>query len=187
MSGRAYLSAQSAVRPRLEVRAPRLRSTLVRVAATVGCLSVSAAGCSGEVEVSPTDPSGVAAEQCETLIADLPGHVAGQEARLVQPADALAGAWGDPPIVLRCGAVKPPLLRRDSSCFVVNDVGWFAEEDGRPVTGTESVDGEVVFTTIGRSTYVEVTVPPGYQPPARALVDLADVIAAATDDVRPCV
>lgn len=122
-----------------------------------------------------------------SLVGHLPDQVAGQESRGVQPAGALAGAWGDPPIVLRCGGAKPPLLKRDSACFVVNDVGWFAEEDGRPVTGTEPVDGEVVFTTIGRSAYVEVTVPPDYQPPADALIDLADVISAATQDVRPCV
>ncbi len=167
--------------------APRLLSRLVRVEVTVACLSVSAAGCASDVDVTPTSPLGVAADQCNVLVDHLPDQVAGQTSRTVQPAGALAGAWGDPPIVLRCGGTQPPSLRRDSACFVVNDVGWFAEEDGKPVTGTEPVDGEVVFTTIGRSVYVEVTVPPDYQPPADALIDLAAVISAATQDVRPCV
>lgn len=144
-------------------------------------------GCTADVEVPPTSPDGVAAEQCKQLISQLPDHVAGQEARSVQPAYTPAGAWGDPPIVLRCGVAKPASLRPDSSCFVVNDVGWLAEQDDQPVTGSEPVDGELVFTTIGRSAYVEVTVPSDYQPAADALVDLAGAIKAATDDVRPCV
>lgn len=145
------------------------------------------AGCTADVSVPPTSPSGAAAEQCTNLVAQLPDRVAGQEARSVQPATVLGGAWGDPPIVLRCGVAKPASLHPDSSCFVVNDIGWLAEQDGRPVTGPEPVDSELVFTTIGRSAYVEVSVPADYQPAADALVDLADAIAAATDDVRPCV
>ncbi len=144
-------------------------------------------GCTAEIEVTPTSPDAMTAEQCKDLIAELPDRVAGQAARSVQPSDALASAWGDPPIVVRCGVPKPTSLRPDSSCFVVNDIGWLAEQEGRPVTGTEPVDGELVFTTIGRSAYVEVTVPPDYQPAADALVDLAGAIATTTDDVRPCV
>ena len=116
----------------------------------------------------------------------LPDEVAGQDQRTVQPPEALAAAWGDPPIVLRCGVKKPALLRPDSSCFVANDVGWFAELDGRPVTGLQPVDEDVVFTTVGRSAYVEVTVPPAYEPAADALVDLSGAISAATQDLRPC-
>ncbi len=133
------------------------------------------------------DPTGVAAGQCKDLIAHLPQRVAGEEPHPVSPTQALAAAWGDPAIVLRCGVDKPGSLQPASSCFVVNGVGWFAaDRNGRPLTGTEPVDGAVVFTTIGRSAYVEVTVPPDYQPPADALVDLSDAISTATDDVRPC-
>ena len=144
-------------------------------------------GCSADVEVRPTSPTGAAAKQCSALVAQLPDRVAGQQARPVQPAAVLGAAWGDPPIVLRCGVAEPASLQADSSCFVVNDVGWLAERDGHPVTGTEPVDSDLVFTTIGRSTYVEVTVPDDYQPAADALVDLAGAIVAATDDVHPCV
>lgn len=144
-------------------------------------------GCTADVEVSPTSPGPAVAEQCTDLVAQLPDRVADQEARSVQPATVLGGAWGDPPIVLRCGVAKPASLHPDSSCFVVNDIGWLAEQDGRPVTGSEPVEGGLMFTTIGRSAYVEVSVPPDYQPAADALVDLAGAIAATTEDVRPCV
>jgi hypothetical protein len=152
--------------------------------ALVGTLAV---GCSSDVEITAPGPTGIAVSQCRDLISQLPGHVAGQDARGVTPSDAPAAAWGDPAIVLRCGVDRPPALRPDSSCFVVNGVGWLTTQDGRPLSGDEPVTGEVVFTTIGRSAYVEVTVPPAYQPPADALVDLSSAISAATDDIRPCV
>jgi hypothetical protein len=110
-------------------------------------------------------------------VAALPEVVADQDRRDVSPDDALAGAWGDPAIVLRCGVPEPPGVRPSSSCFVVNDVGWFAEEQ----------DDVVVFTTIGRSTYVEITVPDDYAPEANALPAVAAAVQQATEDLRPCV
>ena len=144
------------------------------------------AACTEPVQVDAPAPSGVAAGQCRTLVDALPDRVADQDARRVEPEDALAGAWGDPAIVLRCGVPAPAGLRPDSACFVVNGVGWFAEEDGRPVDGTQPVNGELVFTTIGRTAYVEVTVPPDYQPAADALVDLSAAVQAIPEE-RPCV
>ncbi len=131
-------------------------------------------------------PTGIIAEQCAALIAAVPDRVAGQDQRAVNPDDALAAAWGDPAIVLRCGVGRPAALRRDSACFAVNDVGWFAAQDGRPVTGTRPVEGDVVFTTIGRSAYVELTVPDDYEPAADALVDVAEAVTRTTDYPNPC-
>ncbi len=145
-----------------------------------------AAGCSGQVDVVAPRPTGITKEQCVALIAAVPDQVAGQGQRAVTPDDALAAAWGDPAIVLRCGVQRPALLRRDSACFAVNDVGWFAEHGGRPVTGRTAVEGDVVFTTIGRSAYVELTVPSDYEPAADALVDVAEAVARETSYPNPC-
>ncbi len=144
------------------------------VAVPVGLL----AGCGEDpVEVTAPSPAGRAADQCSTLVAALPERVADEERREVSPDEAAAGAWGDPAIVLRCGVERPAGLRPDSECFVVNDVGWFVAED------TEGV----VFTSIGRSTYVEVRVPAAYAPEANALPDLAAPIQQATQEISPCV
>jgi hypothetical protein len=138
------------------------------------------AACGGDldpVEVDPPRLTGASAEPCERLVDALPDVLVEQDRREVSPINAAASAWGDPAIVLRCGVREPEALAADSPCYVVNDVGWLAEE--RP--------GAVVFTTIGRSTYVEVTVPDDYAPEAGVLTDLADPVQAATRELRPCV
>ncbi len=89
----------------------------------------------------------------------------------------LAGAWGDPPIVLRCGVEKPAALKPTSTCHDVNGVGWLAEQQP---------DGWL-FTTIGRALYVSVEVPAEHEPAADALADLADVIGRHVPVTRPCV
>ncbi|MGH3508592.1 MAG: DUF3515 domain-containing protein [Nocardioidaceae bacterium] len=132
---------------------------------------------SGPVDVEAPQPSAAAAEECAVLLAELPDVVADQDRRDVSPEDVLAGAWGDPAIVLRCGVPEPEGLRPSSACFVVNDVGWFARER----------EDEVVFTTIGRSTNVEMTVPNDYAPEANALPAVAGPIQQATSELRPCV
>jgi Protein of unknown function (DUF3515) len=135
-------------------------------------------GDAGPVEVDPPQLTSASAEQCEDLVKALPDAVAEQDGREVSPIDAAAAAWGDdPPIVLRCGVPKPEALQPDSPCFVVNDVGWFAEEQPDGVT----------FTTIGRSTYVEVNVPDDYGPEADALPAVAKAVRSATRELSRCV
>ena len=71
---------------------------------------------------------------------------------------------------------KPPGLGDASECFEVNGVGWFAEE----------ADGGFLFTTIGRSAYVQLGVPAAYAPEANALVDVAEAVKKVPSE-RPCV
>jgi hypothetical protein len=74
--------------------ARRLRVAAVALAGFV------LAGCQGDsvrVDTYPTTKS--AALDCAVLLGDLPPKLAGQSRRLVD--GKIAGAWGDPPIVLR--------------------------------------------------------------------------------------
>ena len=71
---------------------------------------------------------------------------------------------------------KPPGLGDASECFEVNGVGWFAEE----------AEGGYLFTTIGRSAYVQLGVPTEYAPEANALVDVAEAVKK-TPELQPCV
>ncbi len=151
-------------------------------------LALTATACTSPVAVDPPeggDPDTVPV--CRLLVTDLPDEVEGQEARDVEPDDAVVAAWGDPPIVLRCGVERPPWLQPTSFCFVVNDVGWYAEDAGGPLDGTTAPQGEVVFTTIGRSSYVEVTVPDDYPQQSGALAELAGAISHSTSETQPCV
>ena len=87
-----------------------------------------------------------------------------------------SAAWGKPAIVLRCGVAAPPGLTPTSECLEVNGVGWYAEE----------ATGGMIFTTIGRAAFVEVSVPTKYAPESGALVDLGGTVAAHDPVTTPC-
>ena len=132
-------------------------------------------GCSRTVAMTDPTPSPDVRRQCAAVMAALPATVLDQPRRTVEPG-TLSAAWGDPTITLKCGVEKPPGLGDASECFEVNGVGWFAEE----------AEGGYLFTTIGRSAYVQVGVPTEYAPEANALVDVAESVKK-TPDLRPCV
>lgn len=133
--------------------------------------------CTGpQVDVVAPEPTGVASEECPALLGALPDKVADQGSRQVSPENADAAAWGDPAIVVRCGVEKPAGLHATSPCAVIDEIGWFAEV--RP-------DGWR-FTTIGRSSYVEVTVPGDYAPEAGVLAELAHAVSTTTTELKPC-
>ncbi|MGH3367901.1 MAG: DUF3515 family protein [Nocardioidaceae bacterium] len=115
--------------------------------------------------------------ECRRLLDGLPDMVAGQARRKVSPRDALAAAWGDPAIVLRCAVPEPAALRPSSPCAEVDQVGWLAERQ----------QGSYRFSTIGRSTVVQMQVPYDYEPAADALVDVAAAIRHAVPELEPCV
>jgi hypothetical protein len=147
------------------------------------------AGCGGRpgpVHVATPSVSGSVRAQCSRLVAALPQQVAGQDRRDVTPAGAQAGAWGDPAVVLRCGVPRPAALRPTSYCFEIDHVGWLATQHGKAVSVTSPVQGTLDFTTIGRSVYVEVSVPETYAPQADALADVAEAVAKTTRLVEPC-
>jgi len=147
------------------------------------------AGCGGRpgpVHVATPTVGGSVRAQCSQLVAALPQQVAGQNRRDVTPAGAQAGAWGDPAVVLRCGVPRPAALRPTSYCFEIDHVGWLATQHGKAVSVTSPVQGTLDFTTIGRSVYVEVSVPEAYAPQADALADVAEAVAKTTRLVEPC-
>ncbi|MDQ3463184.1 MAG: DUF3515 domain-containing protein [Actinomycetota bacterium] len=121
-----------------------------------------------EVETPEVTPD--ADRLCPTLMGGLPLVLADSQARPVRSASAYAAAWGDPPIVLRCGVPAPPELAADSSLLQINGVAWFTEpgEDG------------TVWTAVDREVYVDVQVPSGQASGPVAL--LSEVI---TDRLRP--
>ena len=150
-------------------------------------LALTTSGCGSPVAVDPPDVDTDTAPACRALVTGLPETVEGQDARDVEPDETLTAAWGDPPITLRCGVERPRRLQPTSFCFVVNDVGWYAEDDRGTLDGNTPAQGPVVFTTIGRSPYVEVTVPPEDSRPAvDPLTDVAAAIRKHTRQEQPC-
>lgn len=117
---------------------------------------------------APTPAASIRAV-CDAVAAALPATVAGQERRTVSPSTTLTAAWGDPPVVLRCGVPAPAALTGSSQLYTVDGVDWFPED---LTEGT-------LFTTYGRRAYVEVAVPQAYAPEADVLTDLSAALAAA--------
>ena len=138
-------------------------------------LGLVLAGCAGGFDVDEYPTVEGTEVDCEALLADTPRRVADQEA--LEVPDRVAAAWGDPPIILRCGVEDPAALEPTSQCFDVNGVGWLAET---------TADG-YLFTTIGRAFNVSVEVPKAYDPAADALADLASTVKKHDPEERPCV
>ena len=149
----------------------------------VACLLLVAAGCgSGSVAVDAPHLTGTPARACRRLVDALPSTVADQHRREAQTGEGYGAAFGDPPIVLRCGVPKPAGFDKFATCQVTDGVGWFIPES--QITGQPT---DVTMTTVGRAEYVEVRLPRDYFPPAAAMVDLAPAIKKAIPETKPCV
>lgn len=125
--------------------------------------TLAVAGCAAPVAV---EVPGDAVDACVQAAELLPTTVRGQERRETTPPSDLTAAWGDPPVVWRCGVGSPAALRPDSSLIEINGISWFAEE----------LTGGYRFTTIGLQPDVELTVPKNYAPEAEVVVRLTPAL-----------
>jgi hypothetical protein len=122
--------------------------------------------CSGPVSVEPPDPP-THADACADFMAGLPDEVAGQASRDTDPESALTAAWGDPAITVRCGVSPPDTLDATSQLITADHVDWFPEE----------LTKGYLFTTYGRVTVVEVTVPDDYSPEIGPATELSTLVS----------
>jgi hypothetical protein len=140
-----------------------------------GVLLVTTA-CSAGLPVAPPNPppQGAAAYTCSAVHGKLPDEVDGHSVTATTPRSPYTSAWGSPSIVFRCGVPTPAALTPTSQLITVNGVDWLPEQ----------LTGGYLFTTVGRSVNVEVSVPEAYSPEADALVDISPAVAAL-DPVAP--
>ncbi|GAA0632565.1 hypothetical protein GCM10009547_40490 [Sporichthya brevicatena] len=103
---------------------------------------------------------------CSRLQQALPSTVDNGERRNTSPKTDRTAAWGEPPVVLRCGVERPKALTSTSLLNTVNGIDWLAE----------TRDDANVFTSVGRAAYIEVVVPASLQPPVGPLADLAQAL-----------
>ena len=149
-------------------------------------LVVPLAGCADE-PVTLSSSETVSARDvatCNAFLDDLPNTFAGHERRKVNPAAALGRAWGDPPIIVRCGVGVPGEFDQFSSCEVANDVGWFVPDEE-----FADQDADATLTAVGYRPLVSVTVPAKYRPegPAAAIAELAQAVKDHLEKVDDCV
>ena len=136
---------------------------------TSACAAAPAPKQTGPVEVQ--DLPAVDADTrraCAALLAALPAEIdPGVERRPVTGEPDRAAAYGDPPVVVRCG-VRPP--ERIVEVVEINRVPWSLRDSG---PGFE-------WTTIGRTTTVSVELPDAYEQRsfAELIVPLTGPVAA---------
>ena len=127
-----------------------MRPAAVRLCCAAAVL-LSGCGRSATPPVRVDDVPTAAADRCARFAARLPKSLGkGAERRRTTPSDPHVAAYGDPPIVVRCGAPATTAYRQGDQLFTVNGVEWFPEE--RP-------DGTVVWSLPRAFVNVTVTVP----------------------------
>lgn len=139
--------------------------------------------CSGTVEISSPDLDAEQEEACRDFVAALPDRLADEPMREVSPDDAVGAAYGDPAIVLTCGAAIPPEFDETQSCEVSNGVGWYV-----PSEVFDDQGADVTMTAVGYEPVVQLQVPGRYRPdgPAAAIAELAAGVKAHLTLVKDC-
>ena len=110
---------------------------------------------------APSPISGIDAP-CTKVLAQLPITLDSLPGRPARSTSTYVAAWGEPPIVLRCGVARPTALVPGSSdqIFSAN-----ADTPGGVYWLPLKTKTATVWTTVDRAVYVEVTVPSAYPTP----------------------
>jgi hypothetical protein len=103
---------------------------------------------------------------CPKLMSALPFELAGEASRRVRSATPYAYAWGDPPIVLRCGVPAPAGFVVGAGVIQINGVQFYVDTSDPAAT---------VWTTVDRPVGVEVRVPASLD--SGSVTELTGVIA----------
>lgn len=127
----------------------------------------------------PSDPAAV--KPCNALLQALPITLGKLVPRTVhpEPDTPFVVAWGDPPVLLRCGVARPADLKPGSSAQFFQF--GTAQGSGGVYFDVTSQGGNEVYTTVDRAVYVQITVPSQYH--SAPVVTLANAIARALPPV----
>jgi hypothetical protein len=126
------------------------------------------------VPVSPPPGSAEADRSCPPLVAALPLRLRDLLARPVTSSSPFVQAWGEPPVLLRCGVARPAgFVVGAANVVAVNGVTWFVQE------GSD----RAVWTVVDRAVYVEVSVPNQYA--SAPIAPISDAVTQALPGVPP--
>lgn len=117
-------------------------------------LATPLTACGGPVEVDVPDLDASAEAVCEAFGEALPDTLAEQDRVETEPAEAAVAAYGDPAIVVTCGATTPAEFDTAGSCELVNGVGWWA-----PPEQFADEDLDLTLYSAGYDPTVEILVP----------------------------
>ncbi len=139
------------------------------VLATVGLT----AGCSSAVKAVPFDGADANAA-CHEVAALWPTTVADQPLRVTAVDSDTVAAWGNPPIIARCGA--PIIGPTQDQCLDVAGIDWVAVP----------LDDGVSFTTFGRDPAIEVLVSSAYASEALVMPAFARAAGSIPQTLGTC-
>lgn len=149
-------------------------AALLGVAAVVLLAGCTQGGGSGAVKAVPFDRADTPI--CQAVSAHWPGTVGGLEPRVTAVQTRGVAAWGDPPVVARCGKQAPPPTT--DQCLDINGIDWVA---------TPLDDGAMMFTTYGRDPALEVLVPAEHESPALLLPAFGEAAGQVEQTLGECV
>jgi hypothetical protein len=144
------------------------RRLWVRVAVCAALLLTSGCASAPEVALAPLADAPV----CSSIA--WPQTVSGLSAVPTAPQHPSVAAWGDPPIIARCGLPAPPPTTE--SCVVVDGVDWVVRQ---LTDGTGAV-------TYGREPAIEVLVPQEHGPAPLLLPTFAGAARSLPETGRHC-
>ncbi len=126
------------------------------------------AGCTRDVAIPATTPTGSQTAWCDKVMAALPQTLSGQQRRTVSSDTPYVAAWGEQPITLRCGA-DPASPGPNTNPAVVQGRSWAVElrTKGAIATSTDT------------PAPVQVGIPSAFQPPELVLAGLDSALTAA--------
>ena len=128
------------------------------------------------VVIPPPPDSAAAQRSCPGLIAKLPVKLGDLLGRPVRSSSASVLAWGEPPVLLRCGVDRPAgFVVAAPDVVGINGVTWFVQPRGE----------RTVWTVVDRAVYIEATVPTTYA--SAPIPPLSDAVKSALKavPVRP--
>ena len=149
-------------------RRPRAVAALAGI---VGLATLAGCGSSNRVAVDAPRPTGQIASACANLIARLPDDLAvGERRRPTRPTSPYTAAFGDPPVIVRCG-VAIPRYDPTADVLTVGGVEWLLLPGGS--------NSRQRFLAYHSDLRVEVTVD-APELPANVLPPVSTLVAAAT-------
>lgn len=164
---------------------------LLVIAAVIIVVVSGSSGSSGSdnpkaVLTEPAPPQASAQKAaCTKVIEKLPIDLGKLKGRVVhtEPTDSVfVVAWGDPAVVLSCGAARPKALHPGSSTQFFTA----GPQSGPFYDRRKGEDGASTYTTVDRAAYVSIAVPGSYQgadvlpPLSRAIAAALPAVCAAT-------
>jgi hypothetical protein len=132
----------------------------------------SSGGSTEPVEVTAPPLAAPAAQTCRALLAKLPDHLGNLRRRPVSAGPEQNAAYGDPPLLVACGA-RGPVVPPGAQYLEVNGICWYANP------GSDAA----VWSLVGRDVSLTVTMPAAYT--GENLVDLAAPIAQTLPATTP--